>query len=329
MTTPSTPTQPLVVFLDSDVLSGHGDLDLSPLHINGVRFKQYPRTASEDIVERAAQAEVIVTNKCQFTAEILARLPRLRLILEAATGYDNIDITAARQQHIDVCNVAGYARMPVAQTIVAYLLDHCNRVAHYAHESRQGAWTQCKDFCRLAHPTLELHHKRVAIVGFGSIGATLAEMLRPFGTEVFAVTSKKQTELPTYVKKISLEKAFATCFAVSLNCPLTPSTREFVNKSLLAHAHPDLLLINTARGAVVNEYDVAQALYEDRLGAYYADVLCQEPPKENNPLLSAPRCHITPHVAWATIEARNRILQALAQNLQAFLQGKPLNNIVN
>ncbi len=319
---------PKVVFLDSNAVAGPGDLDWTMLS-EGTCFSEYKLTPQEQIAERAEGAEIIITNKCRLSREVLKDMPGVRLILEAATGYDNIDVKAARELGIDVCNVAGYARMPVAQSILAMILDHCNRIAQYAADTRAGQWAACKDFCLLSYPTLELDGKRVSIVGFGSIGATLAEILIPLGVEVHAVTSKPQERLPKGVTKISLEEAFATSFAVSLNCPLTPQTKEFVNKELLSHAHPDLVLINTARGGVVNEADVAEALAAKRLGAYYADVLSQEPPSNDNPLLSAPRSFITPHVAWATREARTRILEALARNVRAFMKGEPLTNIVN
>lgn len=324
----NTAHKPRVVFLDSCALAGPGDLDWAPLR-EDTDFTEYPRTPQELIAERAAKADIVITNKCRLTADLLSQMTDVRLILEAATGHDNIDVQAARRLGIDVCNVAGYARMPVAQTIVAYLLDHCNRVADYARESREGHWVACEDFCRLSHPTLELDGKRISIVGFGSIGSTLAKMLLPFGAEVCAVTRKSQESLPEGVCKVGIEEAFASSFAVSLNCPLTPETKQFVNQDLLAHAHPDLVLINTARGGVVNEQDVADALKAGRLGAYYADVLSQEPPPADNPLLSAPRSHITPHVAWATREARTRIIETLATNIRAFINGNPLANVVN
>lgn len=320
--------RPRVVFLDSGALAGPGDLDWAPLR-EGTDFTEYARTPQELIAERATGADVVITNKCLLSAGVLSRMASVRLILEAATGYDNIDVKAARALGIDVCNVAGYARMPVAQTIVAYLLDYCNRVAAYASETRAGEWAACKDFCRLSMPTLELDGKRISIVGLGSIGRTLTDMLLTLGAQVCAVTRKTQEQLPPGIHKVSLEEAFATSFAVSLNCPLTPDTKEFVNRNLLVHARRGLVLINTARGGVVNEQDVADALAAGTLGAYYADVLSQEPPQPGNPLLTAPRSHITPHVAWATREARTRIILALASNIQAFINGSPLTNVVN
>ena len=320
--------RPRVVFLDSGALAGPGDLDWAPLR-EGTDFTEYARTPQELIAERATGADVVITNKCLLSAEVLSRMASVRLILEAATGYDNIDVKAARALGIDVCNVAGYARMPVAQTIVAYLLDYCNRVADYARESREGHWSSCKDFCRLSHPTLELDGKRVSIVGFGSIGGTLAGMLLPFGVEVCAVTRKPQESLPAGVRKVGLNEAFATSFAVSLNCPLTAGTIGLVDKGVLSRARRGLVLINTARGGVVKEDDVAGALRSGRLGAYYADVLCQEPPCADNPLLGTPGSRITPHVAWATHEARGRIIGALAANIRAFADGRPLSNVVN
>ncbi|MBP3227669.1 MAG: D-2-hydroxyacid dehydrogenase [Bacteroidaceae bacterium] len=319
---------PTIVFLDSNALAGPGDLDWRPLREAG-QFTEYPRTPQPLIAERTRGAEIVITNKCRLTADVLREMPTVRLILEAATGFDNIDVAAARALGIDVCNVAGYARLPVAQSIVAMLLDHCNRIADYARESREGQWAACKDFCLLSHPTVELDGKRISIVGFGSIGSALADMLQPFGAEVCAVTSKPQEALPTGVTKVSLDEALATSFALSLNCPLTPANRGFVNAALLAKARRGLVLINTARGAVVNDADVAAALADGTLGAYYADVLTDEPPRPDNPLLTAPRSFITPHVAWATREARTRIIEALAANARAYATGQPLQNVVN
>ena len=201
-------------------------------------------------------------------------------------------------------------------------------MGHYTHQNQQGEWSRCPDFCYTTKPRLELWGKRLAIVGFGHIGSALADVARALGMEIFAVSRKAQEDLPADVRKLTLEEAVATCEVVSLNCPLTERNRQMVNAALLAKARPDLILLNTARGALVNEADVATALHEGRLGAYCTDVLTQEPPSPDCPLLNAPRCFITPHIGWDTPEARQRILALLVSHIKAYYAGKP-ESVVN
>ncbi|MCF0235846.1 MAG: D-2-hydroxyacid dehydrogenase [Bacteroidaceae bacterium] len=315
-----------MVFLDSHALNP-GDLSWSPLETLG-SLTVYDRTPSDLIVERAQGAEVLLTNKKRMTEEIFAQLPDLRLVLVSATGYDTIDVAAARRHGVAVCNVPAYSTLAVAQHTLALLLEHCNQVGHYAEQNRHGYWSQSVDFCLWDKSIVELTGKRISLVGFGNIGQKVAQLLQVLEAEVCVVTSKSQDELPAGLLKIDLETAFATSHFVSLHCPLTPDNRAMVNAELLAKAKPGLVLVNTARGGLIDDAAVAQALTDGQLAAYACDVLSQEPPPADHPILSAPNTLVTPHVAWASSDARGRIVQIMADNLAAFKAGTP-QNVVN
>lgn len=321
------------VFLDSHALNP-GDLRWDSISQYG-ELTTYDRTPKEQIVERAKDADVVLTNKVHFGEEEFAQLPKLRLILEAATGYDNIDLAAARRHGVTVCNVPAYSTLAVAQHTMALLLEVCNQVGHYTRliadseedgvEKRESYWAVSPDFCCWDNPVVELTGKRIAIVGWGNIGSKVAELLLPLEAEVVAVTSKPADMLPAGVKKVSLEEAFSTCFAVSFHCPLSEGNRRMVNARLLSHARRGLVLINTARGGLIENADVADALRNGVLGAYCTDVMDQEPPSADHPILHAPNVYITPHIAWATADARQRIIDIMTRNLKAFLDGAAIN----
>lgn len=296
-----------------DAFEGYGD------------FTTYDRTDEADIVERAKAADILIVNKARLTEAVFSQLPKLKLVCEAATGFDNIDVAAARRHGVTVCNAAGYSSRAVAQLVASLVLEAADSVGDYSIENARGAWSKAADFCYWKRPRIELAGKRFAVVGYGNIGQATAGIMRAFGMKICAVTSKTQSELPEDVEKVTLEEAFATCSVVSLNCPLNEANRRFVNAALLAKARPDLILVNTARGALVDENDVAQALRENRLGAYCTDVMSSEPPRPDNPLLTAPRCYITPHIGWATPEARERIIAIVKDNIESFLKGAPKN----
>lgn len=319
-------THPNIVFLDGRTLNT-GDLSWDIFEALG-HFTVYDRSSADDVVERAAEADILILNKTPLRREHFAQLPRLRLVCVAATGYDVVDVAAAKELGIPVCNCAGYGTRAVAQMVVAHLLEVTNRVGYYAAANRGGFWSRSKDFCCWDEPLTELTNKKLAIVGFGSIGQAVARLLRPFGMVLHAVTSKAQKDLPDDVRKITLEEAFATCDVVSLNCPLTPENTGMINADLLSKTNRNLILINTARGKLVDDEALAAALRENRLAAYCSDVLSHEPPAANHPLLSAPNTFITPHIAWATAEARQRIMQIIAANITAYLSGSPAN-VVN
>ena len=314
---------PNIVFLDSFVLNP-GDLDWGALSEQG-QLTVYERTPSAEVVARAAEAEVIILNKVRITAEILDRLPRLRLILVAATGYDVVDVAAARERGVTVCNVPAYGTLAVAQHTLALLLEVTNRVGQYAQLNREGYWSRSRDFSLWNEAVEELSGVRVSLIGMGNIGRKVAELLRVLEAEVCAVTSQDESTLPTGVRKITLDEAFSTSRVVSLHCPLTAQNRAFVNASLLERAAPGLILVNTARGALIDDIAVAEALQSGRLGAYACDVLSTEPPAADHPILSAPNTFVPPHIAWATAAARGRIVRIMADNLKAFLAGAPQN----
>lgn len=315
-----------IVFLDAFTINP-GDLPLDALKQFGT-LKCYNRTTPEDVIERSKDADVLIVNKVVLGEKQFASLPRLRLVCEAATGFDKIDINAARKHHVTVCNCAGYSSRSVAQLVLSLVLDVADSVSEYAWRNKQGDWCRSEHFCYTVRPRIELVDKRMAIVGFGNIGRAVADVFRPLGVKLYAVTSKAPENLPSDVEKISLEDAFSSCDIVSLNCPLTETNREFVNSSLLANTNPNLILVNTARGGLINENDVAKALREEKLKAYCTDVLNVEPPLPGNPILSAPRTVVTPHIGWDTPEARGRILDIICENIQSYIKGKP-QNVVN
>lgn len=285
----------------------------------------YDRTQDADVVSRAKGADVVIVNKTALNESHFALLPDLKLVCVAATGYDKIDVEAAARHGIMVCNCAGYSSRSVAQIVASFILEVADSVGEYTQENRNGRWCKSPDFCYTLRNRIELVGKNMAIVGFGNIGQAVADVMRPFGVKLFAVTSKHQDELPADVQKISLIDAFSKCHFVSLNCPLTADNKEFVNSGLLQSANSNLVLINTARGGLINEHDVAQALRDGRIAAYCTDVLTTEPAQPGCPLLSAPNVFITPHIGWDTPEARMRIIDILVENIKNFSVGHPTN----
>lgn len=287
----------------------------------------YERTPQEEVVNRAKDADAILINKIKITSEILEQLPKLRYIGELATGYNNIDLEAASQRNIVVSNIPAYSTMSVAQHAFALLLNVTNSVSHYAKESRSGVWSHCPDFCYWNTPLLELAGKAIGIVGFGNIGRQVAQIAHAFGMEVIAATSKTIGSLPDYVKKSTIEGLFASSDVISLHCPLTNDNFHFINEKAISFMRKGVILINTARGALIDSNAVAKALSSGQIGAYCADVMEEEPPVEQTSILSAPNAFITPHIAWASRAARLRLMDIAVDNLKAFLEGKPKNQV--
>lgn len=287
----------------------------------------YERTPQEEVVNRAKDADAILINKIKITSEILEQLPKLRYIGELATGYNNIDLEAASQRNIVVSNIPAYSTMSVAQHAFALLLNVTNSVSHYAKESRSGVWSHCPDFCYWNTPLLELAGKTIGIVGFGNIGRQVAQIAHAFGMEVIAATSKTIGSLPDYVKKSTIEGLFASSDVISLHCPLTNDNFHFINEKAISFMRKGVILINTARGALIDTNAVAKALSSGHIGAYCADVMEEEPPVEQTSILSAPNAFITPHIAWASRAARLRLMDIAVDNLKAFLEGKPKNQV--
>ena len=312
-----------IVILDG-FTANPGDLSWKGLEELGT-LTVYDRTKPEETIARAAEADIVLTNKVIINREVMAQLPQLKYIGVLATGYNVVDIEAAHERGIIVTNVPAYSTESVAQMVFAHLLTVTNRTEHYAIQNRQGRWSKNPDFCYWDFPHLELAGKTFGIVGLGNIGRRVAEIALAFGMQVKALTSKSANALPAGIEKADLEELLASSDIISLHCPLTDSTRHLINRETLSLMRPSAILINTGRGPLVDDQAVAYALAEGQLAAFCADVLTEEPPKANNPLLSQPNAFITPHIAWATEEARSRLLQVAISNVQAFLNAKPQN----
>lgn len=305
-----------------------GDLDWSPVERLG-DVTLFDRTSADKIVERAADADIVLTNKVPFSADTLRQLPRLRFICVLATGYNIIDTEAAARQGVVVANIPAYSTLSVAQMAFAHILNITNHVASYAREVADGKWTNCPDFCFWDSALTELAGKTMGIVGLGNTGMATARIAVAMGMKVVAMTSKSADTLPEGITPAPLDDVLASADVVSLHCPLTPSTRHLINAASIAKMKPSAILINTGRGPLVDEQAVADALNGGRLAAFGADVLSQEPPRGDNPLLSARNCFLTPHIAWATIEARTRLMSTATENVRQFIAGEPVANRVN
>ncbi len=289
----------------------------------------YDRTAPADIVRRSAEADVVLTNKTPLSAETLGQLPALRFISVLATGYNIVDVAAARRRGIPVSNVPVYGTDSVAQFVFALLLELCHHVAQHAEQVHRGEWARRKDFSFWTTPLTELAGRTMGIVGFGRIGRRVGELAHAFGMSVSA-HDPFPGEAPAYepFDWKSIEDVFAEADVVSLHCPQTAENRGIVDARMLALMKPDAVLINTARGGLVNEADLAAALNEGCIAGAGLDVVSEEPVRPDNPLLGARNCLITPHIAWATLAARRRLMQATAEDVAAFASGSPIN-VVN
>lgn len=305
-----------------------GDLDWSPVERLG-DVTLFDRTPADKIVERAADADIVLTNKVPFSADTLRQLPRLCFICVLATGYNIIDTEAAARQGVVVANIPAYSTMSVAQMAFAHILNITNHVASYAREVADGKWTNCPDFCFWDSALTELAGKTMGIVGLGNTGMATARIAVAMGMKVVAMTSKSADTLPEGITPAPLDDVLASADVVSLHCPLTPSTRHLINAASIAKMKPSAILINTGRGPLVDEQAVADALNGGRLAAFGADVLSQEPPRGDNPLLSARNCFLTPHIAWATLEARTRLMSTATENVRQFIAGESVANRVN
>ena len=314
-----------IVVLDGYCLNP-GDLSWEAMSSLG-DLQVYDRTSPSELLERAEGAEVLITNKTLISDKDMDALPELKYIGVLATGYNVVDVEAAKKKGIVVTNIPAYSTRSVAQMVFAHILNITQRVEHYACLNRQGKWSDSADFSYWDTELIELDGKWMGIVGFGNIGQATARIALAFGMKVAVFTSKPQSDLPEGIIKMDLDQLFSTCDVVSLHCPLTPSTKEMVNAKRLNLMKPNAILINTGRGPLVNEQDLADALNEGRIMAAGIDVLSIEPADPSNPLLSARNCFITPHIAWATKEARTRLMQIAVSNLKEFLNGNVVNNV--
>lgn len=313
------------------ILDGHcanpGDLSWEPLKEFG-ELVVYPRTSADEVVSRIGDAEIVMTNKTVLDAAVLSQLSNIKYIGVLATGFNTVDMDAARSRGIVVTNVPAYSTDSVAQMTFAHILNITNRVAHYASQNREGRWSTGEDFCYADTPLTELAGKTLGIVGLGNIGSKVARIAMDFGMDVFAFTSKHISELPEGIQKTTMKGLLAASDVLTLHCPLTDTTRNLINRDTIALMRRGAIIINTSRGPVVNEGDVAEALESGQLAAYGADVMCCEPPLADNPLFKQPHAYITPHIAWATREARARLVKCAIDNVKAFMDGSPVN-VVN
>ena len=319
------------------VLDGYsanpGDLSWEPLKEFGT-LTVYDRTKPEDVIERAKDAEILLINKINMTDEVISSLPKLKYIGILATGYNNIDTESAYKHGVVVCNIPSYSTESVVQMTFAHILNITNQIGHYAHQDRVSKhpdkglrWSKNPDFCYWDTPLPELVGKTIGIIGLGHIGMRVAQVALAFGLHVYAYTSKHKADLPDGINKATLDGLLHASDIVTLHCPLTKDNLHFFNAENIAKMKQGAILINTARGALVDEQAVADALAAGRLAGYGADVMAQEPPKADNPLLSQPHAYLTPHVAWATLEARKRLMDICVNNVAAFVSGKPINEV--
>ena len=313
------------------VLDGYaanpGDLSWDGMQALG-QLKVYDRTAPEDVLKRVNDADIVLTNKVVLSAKLLSQLPHLKYIGVLATGYNVVDTAAARKQGIVVTNIPAYSTDSVAQLTFAHILNITNRVGHYASQNRNGRWSSNPDFVYWDTPLIELSGKTLGIVGLGNIGMKVAAIARQFGMDVFAMTSKNSSDLPAGIQKTTFDGLLGISDVLSLHCPLTEQTRHLINAKALKKMKRGAILINTGRGPLVDEQAVAKALQGGQLLGYGADVMSVEPPSADNPLLQCENAYLTPHIAWATLEARQRLMTIAVENVQAFLDGKPVN-VVN
>jgi len=315
-----------IVVLDGYTLNP-GDLSWEALARLG-RCQLYERTPPDKVLQRARQADIIITNKVVIGRYEIENLPNLKYIGVSATGYNVVDVEAARQRNIPVTNVPGYATESVAQAVFALLLELTNHVGHHARTVREGRWSACEDFCYWDYPLIELQGLTMGIVGLGRIGQAVARIARAFGMRVLGCDVDPAKAALEGIEFVDHDTIFAQADIVSLHCPLTAGTEELVNAKRLSQMKKSAFLINTSRGGLVNERDLADVLNSGGIAGAGLDVLSVEPPAADNPLLSAKNCYITPHVAWASRSARIRLMTTVVDNVRAFLDGKP-RNVVN
>jgi len=316
-----------IVILDG-YAANPGDISWEPWQALG-EVKIYERTAPEDVVTRCAEAEVVLTNKVILDAEVIAALPKLQYIGVLATGYNVVDLATTRSRGIVVTNIPAYSTMSVAQMVMAHLLNITQHVAEHAQSVTAGDWQASRDFCYWNTPLMELDGKTFGLVGLGNTGSATMRIAQALGMQILAFSSKTEEELAAQgIRKAwSYEQLFSEADVLSLHCPLTPETHHLVNAERLSWMKPTAILINTGRGPLIDEQALANALNAGQLYAAGLDVLQQEPPRAGSPLIGARNCYITPHIAWATLAARERLMQTALDNVKAFMAGSPRNVI--
>lgn len=304
-----------IVVLDGYTLNP-GDLSWDALRELG-SCEIYDRSAPDEIVPRSTSAEIVLTNKVKLNGEYMSSVPTLKYIGVTATGYNIVDVAAARERKVIVTNVPTYGTQSVAQMTFALLLELTQHVGHHAQTVREGRWTRSPDFCYWDYPLIELDGLTLGIIGFGRIGKMVGQLAEAFGMKVLTYSRKQPVA--------EMETLFRRSDIISLHCPLTPQTEHLVNEKRLAWMKPTAFLLNTSRGPLIDESALAKALNEGRIAGAGLDVLAVEPPTADNPLLRAKNCLITPHIAWATRAARSRLMEAVVENVRAYLTGESKN----
>ncbi len=316
-----------IVVLDGYAMNP-GDLSWNGMEKLG-QLTVFDRTPKELVVERIGDAEIVLTNKVVLSREVLDKTPSLKYIGVMATGYNVVDTAAARELGITVTNVPAYSTDSVAQLVFAFILEFCHHVGEHSRAVQEGAWTKSRDFAFWNFPLIELAHKTLGLIGYGAIGQAVAQLAVAFGMNVKVYSRTVRKELETgKIKFVTLEEILAESDFISLHCPLTEETKELINKDTLSRVKSGAFLINTSRGPVISEQDVADALNSGSLAGAAVDVVSAEPISGDNPLLGAKNCIITPHFGWAPFEARTRLMDTLIKNVGAFMDGRPVN-VVN
>lgn len=311
-----------ITILDGNALNP-GDLSWAPVENLG-SLTVFPRTAAKDadVIERIGSSDAVLLNKINITEEILSACPNLKYIGVQATGYNVIDLDACRKHGVTVTNVPSYSTSGVAQMVFAYISQFATNVSMHNDSVKNGDWVKCPDFCYWKAPLMELDGKTLGIYGYGSIGRRVAQIARAYGMKVIVCT---RTPKPDIENQVDFSTLLNESDFVSLHAPLTDKTREVINRTTLPLMKKTAYLINTARGLLVNEKDLAEALDKGTIAGYAADVVSEEPMKADNPLLKAKNCIITPHIAWAAVETRQRLLDVVVENLKCWMQGNPQN----
>lgn len=302
--------------LSWDFLNDFGDVEI------------YDRTPADKILERIADADIIVTNKTPITKEIIDCLPKLKFIALLSTGYNIVDYVYLKEKGIPVSNIPSYSTDAVAQLVMSFILELAMNVGLHSESVKNGEWTNSTDFCYWKTPLTEIAGKTMGIFGLGKIGRAVAERARAFGMNITAYVPRIHGDEPDYIKLLPLDEMLRNADVVSMHCPLTPETEGVVNADFIGKMKDGAYFINTSRGTVVNEQALADALCSGKLGGAGLDVLSTEPPKADNPLLSAKNCFITPHIAWASFETRKRLIGIFRENIKSFINGKP-QNVIN
>lgn len=310
-----------IIFLDEATITLN-DIDFSGLKPLGV-YRGYPNSNEEQIIERAADAEIVIANKAPMTNKVIRSLEKLQLITVIATGYNNINLPAAKEKGVTVCNVPGYAAGSVPQHTFALILNLAAKVYLYNNDVKSGKWQNASSFTLLTYPTFELAGKTIGIIGFGTIGRGVARIAEGFGLKVLAFDAYGIKDNKHRNK--NLDTIFSESDIITVHCPLTEETRNLINAAAFARMKKTALVINTARGGIIDEEALAQALNTGRIAGAGVDVFTEEPPKNGNPLLNAKNIIITPHSAWSTVEARQRLVDETAENIKAFVAGNKRN----